>query len=414
MEDPTKTTGPRKWRKTRQKLKKGIYWSLQAGKRGPERESISLGYVSEAEAEEALRIINDDEVSTYGTPRYDRILRLFKKDKAAARQHLISDTVSRQRFPELMKAHAVTPNYPALPIREYFELVYKPWRSTDKPKTWYTEEHYWTGHLLPAIGHVPLSDIDEYVMDEYLTVTMKKLDGSPSSYNMRRKARNAMTAMLKHARRKRHRSTPVPQWFRLEGSNETAHGEPETLTGEEARRLMEVAPPQVRAIIACGLGLGLRPNEITVMQWEDIDWDAGTVAIRGTKTADSAATLPFREDARAEVARWHAAQGEPTSGRLFRPLKGSPYREYRLGGSHVPWRKAFSTAVKAAGIDKRITPYALRHTCATWLVEDGVPIQSVAKLLRHSNPRMLERHYDHTGAIRAPGITGRARLNGEG
>lgn len=40
--------------------------------------------------------------------------------------------------------------------------------------------------------------------------------------------------------------------------------------------------------------------------------------------------------------------------------------------------------------------HTLRHTYASWLVQSGVDLYSVQKLMRHSNSKMTER-YSHLG-----------------
>jgi Phage integrase family len=43
----------------------------------------------------------------------------------------------------------------------------------------------------------------------------------------------------------------------------------------------------------------------------------------------------------------------------------------------------------------RITPNELRHTCATQLNDDGVPLELIADMLGHTTTQMLQRHYRH-------------------
>ena len=40
-------------------------------------------------------------------------------------------------------------------------------------------------------------------------------------------------------------------------------------------------------------------------------------------------------------------------------------------------------------------PARFRQTCGSWLVQKGVPIQHVSKLLRHSDIRITDRVYAH-------------------
>ena len=45
--------------------------------------------------------------------------------------------------------------------------------------------------------------------------------------------------------------------------------------------------------------LGLRKGEMAEARWEDIDWDAGRVLVRGTKTELSGSSLPLHPSLRA-------------------------------------------------------------------------------------------------------------------
>jgi integrase len=56
--------------------------------------------------------------------------------------------------------------------------------------------------------------------------------------------------------------------------------------------------------------------------------------------------------------------------------------------------KAFRAARDAAGLDKAVTPHTLRHTCATWLAQRGVPIWEAAGYLGMT-AATFERVYGH-------------------
>jgi integrase len=57
-------------------------------------------------------------------------------------------------------------------------------------------------------------------------------------------------------------------------------------------------------------------------------------------------------------------------------------------------RKAFTAAVRAAGLDADVTPHILRHTCATWLMQKGVNLWDAAGFLGMT-VQQLEQGYGH-------------------
>src|SRR5262249_19844691 len=56
--------------------------------------------------------------------------------------------------------------------------------------------------------------------------------------------------------------------------------------------------------------------------------------------------------------------------------------------------RRFADAMAAAGLPKGITPYALRHSCATRMILAGLPLRVIADQLDTSTTE-LERAYSH-------------------
>jgi integrase len=57
-------------------------------------------------------------------------------------------------------------------------------------------------------------------------------------------------------------------------------------------------------------------------------------------------------------------------------------------------RKGFAAAVRAAKLNSKITPHILRHTCATWLMQNGVDLWDAAGFLGMT-VKQLEETYGH-------------------
>jgi integrase len=57
-------------------------------------------------------------------------------------------------------------------------------------------------------------------------------------------------------------------------------------------------------------------------------------------------------------------------------------------------RKGFAAAVKSAGLDKHVTPHTLRHTAATWAMQNGADLWQAAGFLGMT-VEMLQERYGH-------------------
>jgi integrase len=404
--------GARHWRLRKYNKAKGAWYALETG-REETRISKGLGYLSEEQAATCEEAMNREE----GRAGHNRIEIMFDQDRDAAIRYLLGDPGVR----ELLGPPAV--DYGVMRVADYFEREYKPWREKAKPKSWRVEDAFWRRLLEPnGIGELRLNQLDEHSVDAYLEERLRKVDGSPATWNMKRQLRNAIAALLTYARRKRHYTRPMPAWFRLSGSTERTLPEAEPLTMAEVEKLLDgvkghgpTERTKLRALFAVAFCEGLRPSEAVSLHWPDVDWErahangTGAVSVLRstpdggvTKTKLSRATIPLFPIARRELEAWWIASGRPTEGIVFPARAGKPYV---VEGNRGTFKTALHTAAKRAGFDgRRIFPYLGRHSAGTNLVEQGAPIDTVAKVLRHSNPAMLRKHYDHTGALRAPGL----------
>ena len=119
-----------------------------------------------------------------------------------------------------------------------------------------------------------------------------------------------------------------------------------------------------------------------------MDFEAGNLYIRGTKTELSDATVPQTELTRAELTAWWSAAGEPSTGLLF------TWRGHQIES----WKKGLKAAAKRAGIDDghRIFPNLARHSFATLAAMGNVPKAATKRMLRHSHAsNLVETAYTH-------------------
>jgi site-specific recombinase XerD len=158
---------------------------------------------------------------------------------------------------------------------------------------------------------------------------------------------------------------------------------PRALKPEDVERLLNGSttglrwPKREHAILRCALDMGLRAGEIAHLMIGDIDWRAGTVTLRGTKSLRQD-LLPLPLETGQALADY--LQHE-------RPATRSPAIFVRQTGgldrpiSAMAVVKVIKRACRRLGL--QASAHALRHTLACRLVEKGSSLKEVADLLRH-------------------------------
>ncbi len=135
---------------------------------------------------------------------------------------------------------------------------------------------------------------------------------------------------------------------------------------------------RAEAIVRCALDLGLRSSEVAKLGLDDIDWRAGTVTLRRTKSRRED-VLPLPEATGRAIADYLKFGRPKTINRSVFVRHVAP-RNQPIGPDLV--RKVIRQAYARAGL-----PYTrahiLRHTMASRLLEGGSSLKEVADVLRH-------------------------------
>lgn len=159
---------------------------------------------------------------------------------------------------------------------------------------------------------------------------------------------------------------------------------PKALSRDEVERLLGALGDSSRssrrddAIVRCALDIGLRSSEVAKLGLDDIDWRAGTVTLRRTKSRRQD-VLPLPEATGRAIADYLKFERPQTTNRAVFVRRIAP-RDQPIGPDIV--RKAIRQAYARAGL-----PYTrahlLRHTMASRLLEGGSSLKEVADVLRH-------------------------------
>nr|BDD44126.1 integrase [bacterium] len=166
------------------------------------------------------------------------------------------------------------------------------------------------------------------------------------------------------------------------------------LTVEEAQRLIEAArsgrSKGLVDFIELSLATGLRKQETLGLEWSRIDFRRGFILLNPTDQKNQRhSTVPLNGSARKVLMRRRdfVQQNCPSSPWVFPNLKEDEAGSVRWNDP----KHSFQRALRIAGISN-FTIHDMRHTFASWLVQDGVELYIVKELLRHSSITQTERY----------------------
>ena len=152
---------------------------------------------------------------------------------------------------------------------------------------------------------------------------------------------------------------------------------PAVLSDQEASQLLQcVKHPKHRAVLLICYAAGLRLSEATHLRVADIDGQRAQIRITNGKGRKER-VVPVSPRLLQELREYWKLQ-QPRN-YLF-PGK-TP--DVPLSGTTI--QKACKLAVAQAGITKQTTPHTLRHSYATGMLEAGVDLLTISKLLGHSS-----------------------------
>jgi len=133
------------------------------------------------------------------------------------------------------------------------------------------------------------------------------------------------------------------------------------------------------AIIEVLFMSGARVHEISNMRLEDMNLDTGVIKIMG-KGGKERYTAISSDEILALLKEYYENNKKiiEKSGYFFVNRLGKRYTEDSI-------RIMLKKHVKSSGIRRNITPHMFRHSCATYLIEEGVDISYVQRIMGHSS-----------------------------
>lgn len=255
----------------------------------------------------------------------------------------------------------------------YSETIHS-WNHTKAIKASFTklEEYY---------GDIYFEDLTSDKLQSYFEYRMRKL----SSYTIRRDIANFSSA-FKWAKSKKYLTENITTGLAKPKITEKL---PVYFTRKQFDQLIKsIKNEDLKDLIIFAVNTGIRQSDLINLRWEQVNLKAKIVLLDNRNSSTKSRkvhSLPLNKTS-LEILGNREKRGESE---VFTYL-GRKIKQDFIS-------KKFKKLVKAAQLDSKLTFHTLRHTFATWLVQAGVPIYQVSKLMTHSDLRVTQ-IYAHLGA----------------
>lgn len=167
------------------------------------------------------------------------------------------------------------------------------------------------------------------------------------------------------------------------------------LSHDEAQSLLnelKTRSDQVYEMTLLSLHTGMRAGEIFCLTWGNVDFNRGIITLLDTKNGKTRSA--FMTEAVKDMLIAKSQEGYELKDLVF-PGRGGVKRKQMT--------ETFNHAVEKVGLNagisdprQKVVFHTLRHTFASWLVENGTDLYTVKELLGHSDFKMTSR-YAHLG-----------------
>ena len=232
---------------------------------------------------------------------------------------------------------------------------------------------------------VALGDVSRAVVEDYLAF-LQAAGRKPSSV---RRALSAVRGLHRFCQDERGAVLDPTEGLRPPRQPQAI---PKALSEDEAGRLLSSVPGldarsrRDRAILELLYATGMRISELAGLRLADLDLERSVCVVFGKGAKER--VVPFGRYAEEAVRQWLGREGralfapERWARRLDEEALFLSSRGRRMSRQAV-WTVVHRAAVRA-GLEAKVTPHVLRHSCATHLLEHGADIRVVQELLGHA------------------------------
>jgi len=164
---------------------------------------------------------------------------------------------------------------------------------------------------------------------------------------------------------------------------------PEPTMIKEIQALLKSSADHLRCCLLISFYTGLRPGhkELLTLQWKAVDLVAETILITSARRGGPRSRfVPIHPTLLKSLKKWRIEDKDKKAPEII-TYRGQPVQRIK---------KAFYTAKKRAGINRRLRIYDFRHSFATTVLGQEADLKSTSEIMDHSRPDTTMKHYQHT------------------
>lgn len=287
-----------------------------------------------------------------------------------------------------------------------------------RPATWANRESQVRVYLVPSLGRIPLARLAPSEVESAMASWLRH--GRPVTAEDRRRGVTSHDPVgpvtVRHVRTTLRTALADAVREGIVARNAAADARPphtdqrpvEYLTAPDVRKLIAATSTlEYGQLYALAAMTGLRLGELLGLAWRDVTADTlsvrnamtmqrdGTYALGMPKTARSRRTIPLPATARKalELRRQRQDADRAAAGSAWQDRQGLVFTD-RVGQPLTPARVSSRFRDDIARVDvPRVRFHDLRHSAATMMLAEGVPLPVISEWLGHSGIAITAQHY---------------------
>lgn len=285
---------------------------------------------------------------------------------------------------QMVKGNYADPNAGRILFGDHARQWMETWNV--EPTTVARDQSIMRNHVLPRWEAVPLAKIDHIGLQAWVSEL-----GTRRSPATVAEAHRLATGVLRSAVRNRVLAINPAEGIRLPRRRKQDTDDRVISQDEVLTKLLPAAPKRYRAIIATAAGTGLRWGEAAGLCLDALDLVTGHLRVIRTviEVSGHTAFKPYPKSAAGrrtiplppwliEIIAHHTATYAPGVEQLVFPnTVGKPLRRTLFRA------RVWKPTLTRAGLNPTLRFHDLRHSYATWLVDDGVPVNMVQRVMGH-------------------------------